>query len=78
MAFEHHMRQCSELQDLLTYCVQAGDGDKVAYYQRLIATTNGRYDFSRASLNDALEKAGQGDVQPMTLSRWLTNVWQSL
>ncbi|KAK8920809.1 hypothetical protein VCV18_008114 [Metarhizium anisopliae] len=78
VAFDHHMRQSSELQSYLAYFVQAGDGDKVAYYQRLIATTNGRYDFSRASLNDALEKSGQGDVQPMTLLRWLTNVWQSL
>jgi hypothetical protein len=78
VAFDHHVRQSSELQSLLSYFVQAGDGDKVAYYQRLIATTNGRYDFSQASLNDALEKNGQGDVQPMTLLRWLTNVWQSL
>ncbi|GAB0142907.1 hypothetical protein EsHS_00003444 [Epichloe bromicola] len=78
VAFEHHVRQPADLQAFLTYFAQAGDGDKVAYYQRLVATMNGRYDFRKASLNEALEKSGQGDVQPMTLSRWLTNVWQSL
>lgn len=72
------MRQPADLQAFLNYYAQAGDGDKVAYYHRLVATMNGRYDFSKASLNEALEKSGQGDVQPMTLYRWLTHVWQAL
>ncbi|QUC16129.1 uncharacterized protein UV8b_00370 [Ustilaginoidea virens] len=73
VAFHHHMRQHTELQAYLTYYAQAGDAGRVAYYQRLLATTNGRYDFTKASLNEALEKNGQGDFQPMSLSRWLTN-----
>ncbi|KAG5951685.1 hypothetical protein E4U53_002498 [Claviceps sorghi] len=77
-AFEHHVRQPAQLQALSNYYAQVGEDDKLAYYQQLVATTNGRYDFSKASLNDALEKSRHGDVQPMTLARWLTNIWQSL
>ncbi|KAG5919451.1 hypothetical protein E4U42_006520 [Claviceps africana] len=76
--FEHHVRQPAELQALCNYCSRVGEDDRRAYYQQLIATTNGRYDFSKASLNEALEKSRHGDVHPMTLARWLANVCQYL
>lgn len=51
---------------------------RVAYYQRLLATANGRYDFGRATLNEAIERSDLVDVQPLRLSQWLMNVWQSV
>ncbi|KAG5979580.1 hypothetical protein E4U55_005006 [Claviceps digitariae] len=78
VAFEHHVQKPADLQALLNFYAQAGEGDRLAYYQQLVATTNGRFDFNKASLNEALEKSGRRNVQPMTLVRWLTNVWQSL
>lgn len=78
VAFEHRVRQPYDLQALLNFSAQAGDAERHARYKQLVATTNGRYDFSKASLNEILEKSGLADVQPMNLTRWLTNVWQSL
>ncbi|KAK2593985.1 hypothetical protein QQS21_008295 [Conoideocrella luteorostrata] len=75
--FNHYPRAAADLQSYLSYYNQA-DHSKAAYYQRLIATTNGRYDFSKASLNEALEKNSQGGFQAMTLARWLTYIAQSL
>ncbi|KAG6005923.1 hypothetical protein E4U43_000524 [Claviceps pusilla] len=78
LAFEHRVRQPYDLQALLNFSAQAGDAERLARYKQLVATTNGRYGFSKASLNEILEKSGHADVQPMNLTRWLTNVWQSL
>ncbi|KAG6098205.1 hypothetical protein E4U30_008272 [Claviceps sp. LM220 group G6] len=74
---EHLVRDPADLQALLVYYAQIADGDKVAYYQRLVATMNGRYDFCRASLNEVLGKSGAGHVQPMTFAGWLGTVGQS-
>ncbi|KAG6005828.1 hypothetical protein E4U21_007600 [Claviceps maximensis] len=76
VAFEHYVHQPADLQTLLGVYAQRGEGDKLAHYQQLVATTNGRYDFSKASLNEALEKSGRSNVQPTTLAHWLINVWQ--
>ncbi|KAK2603567.1 hypothetical protein QQS21_004247 [Conoideocrella luteorostrata] len=76
--FNHYLRTAAELQSYLTYYDQSGDGKKAAYYQRLVATANGRYDFSVASLNGALEKQSPGGFQPMTFFRWLAYIGQSL
>ncbi|OAA33550.1 isoflavone reductase family protein [Moelleriella libera RCEF 2490] len=76
--FNHCPRQHDELENLKNFCIQTGDDNRAAFYQRLVATTEGRYDFSRASLNEALIRNRHLDFQPMTLSQWLTNMWQSL
>ncbi|ODA80272.1 hypothetical protein RJ55_03230 [Drechmeria coniospora] len=78
VVFHRHTRSTSELQAYLNYHVEAGDVDRVAYYQRLLATANGRYDFSRATLNEAIERSDLVEVQPLRLSQWLINMWQSM
>ncbi|KAG6297276.1 hypothetical protein E4U46_008127 [Claviceps purpurea] len=75
---EHLVRDPADLQALLVYYAQIADGEKVAYYQRLVATMNGCYDFCRPSLNEVLGKSGAGHVQPMTFAGWLGTVGQSL
>lgn len=63
--------------DTESYYAQLGDYDKVAYYQRLLATANGRYDFSQATLNEAVNRSNSVNVQPVTFGAWLTSVWQT-
>ncbi|KAK5987175.1 hypothetical protein PT974_11295 [Cladobotryum mycophilum] len=75
-AVTKHVQQHAELQAYLTYYAQLGDFDKVAYYQRLLATANGRYDFSQATLNETVNRSSHVDVQPVTFSIWLANIWQ--
>ncbi|KJZ79615.1 hypothetical protein HIM_01084 [Hirsutella minnesotensis 3608] len=78
VAFQSQTRSFADLQTCLGYCAQTGDADRAAYYQRLMATANGRYDFSRASLNEAIDRSDIVDMQPLSLSQWLVTVWQSV
>jgi hypothetical protein len=75
--FTRHVQQPAELETWLTYYVQLGDYGKVAYYQRLLATANGRYDFSQATLNEAVNRSNSVNIQPVTFGAWLTSVWQT-
>jgi hypothetical protein len=75
--FTRHVQQHAELETYLTYSAQLCDYDKVAYYQRLLATANGRYDFSQASLNEAVNRSSSVNVQPLTFSAWLASIWQA-
>lgn len=73
--FTQHVQQHAELETYLNYYAQLCDYDKVAYYQRLLATANGRYDFSQATLNEAVNRSNSVDVQPVTFSAWLASIW---
>ena len=77
MVFTHRLLQPSQIESFLAVLSQSGDSPKVAYFQRLLATAAGRYDFERASLNEALEKIGHSDIQPMTLLGWFTYISQT-
>ncbi|OTA00772.1 hypothetical protein A9Z42_0010590 [Trichoderma parareesei] len=73
--FTRHVHQYAELEAYLSYSAQLCDFDKVAYYQRLLATANGRYDFSQATLNEIVNRSNSVHVQPVTFSAWLASIW---
>lgn len=73
--FTRHVHQYAELEAYLSYSAQLCDYDKVAYYQRLLATANGRYDFSQATLNEIVNRSNSVHVQPVTFSAWLASIW---
>lgn len=54
-----------------------GDYPRAAYYQRMLSTADGRYDFSEATLNDVVANSPVVDVQPLTLAQWLASVCQA-
>lgn len=64
-----------ELQQHLAYNMQMGEYQRAAYLQRLVETANGRYEFSRTTLNDAVDKSSRVHVQPLTFAQWLATVW---
>ncbi|PNY25798.1 Uncharacterized protein TCAP_04278 [Tolypocladium capitatum] len=78
VVFDRQTRSFADLQAYLHHYAQIGDISRVAYYQRLLATANGRYDFSRATLNEAMERSDLVDMPPLKLSQWLMNMWQSM
>lgn len=53
---------------------QIGDYSRAAYYQRMLATADGRYDFAEASLNEIVANSNMIDVQPLTFAQWLRSV----
>lgn len=58
------------------YCQENADWPRWHYFQRLIATADGRYHFSQANLNDAINAAGGGlEVRPLNFRQWLDQVW---
>ncbi|CAM1501118.1 Fc.00g102800.m01.CDS01 [Cosmosporella sp. VM-42] len=69
--FEHQRYQTEEIPAFISYYAQLGVSDSAAYYQRLLATANGRYDFSGHNLNDAIADI----VKPVSFSEWLTSVY---
>ncbi len=53
----------------LTYYAQAEDWGRWYYFQRLVATANGRYHFRQANLNEAV------NLRPVRFREWLAQVW---
>ncbi|KAJ6789650.1 hypothetical protein PWT90_10301 [Aphanocladium album] len=64
-----------ELQTHIAYNTEMGQYARVAYLQRILETANGRYEFSRTTLNDAVDKSSRVSVQAMTFAQWLATVW---
>ena len=77
MTFQTQVRRLSELRPLIDECVRVGDTQSAAYYHRVLATANGRYDFQYATLNDALERGGHVEFRPVTFEQWLHGVYQT-
>jgi hypothetical protein len=50
---------------------EQGNFARVAFYQQLQATVEGRYDFGQTSLNDMVDASPSVDVQPMRFRDWL-------
>ncbi|PHH67745.1 hypothetical protein CDD80_561 [Ophiocordyceps camponoti-rufipedis] len=75
--FSRQTRSVAELQAYAAHYSRAGDSSRAAYYHRLLATANGRYDFSHATLNDAIARSDLGEVQPLTLAQWLYSMLPS-
>lgn len=57
------------------YCRENADLTRWQYFQRLIATANGRYHFGQTNLNDAINAAGGLEVRPLNFRQWLDLVW---
>ena len=71
-------RTVSQMRSLAEYYRESGDMPQWQYYQRLIATANGRYHFRQANLNDAISNSDAVEVpQPMTFLAWLQQFWES-
>jgi hypothetical protein len=65
-AFSLSQWQATDIAGLVSGFYQQGDNVKVAFYQQLQATVDGRYDFGHASLN------GLVNVQPRSFRQWLS------
>ncbi|KAM3564244.1 hypothetical protein MY1884_000866 [Beauveria asiatica] len=70
--FQSHILSYQELVTHIAYNTEVGNYNRVAYLQRSLETANGRYDFSRASLNDAVDRSRRIRVHPVNFSQWLT------
>ena len=58
------------------YCQENADWARWHYYQRLIATADGRYHFRQANLNGVVDGVNGGvEVRPLAFRRWLEQVW---
>ncbi|KAJ4194502.1 hypothetical protein NW767_010006 [Fusarium falciforme] len=70
-AFQLSQWQLADLPQLVTVSYEQGNFGRVAFYQQLQATVEGRYDFGQTSLNDMVDASPSVDVQPMTFRDWL-------
>ena len=59
------------------FCQQNEEWARWHYFQRLIATANGRYNYRQANLNELLNQANLMDHWPMRFREWLISVWGS-
>lgn len=64
------------IQAHLDYAVDTGDINRWWYFQRLRATADGRYIFTRANLNELLGRAGGVTIAPMRFVDWLRQVYE--
>lgn len=74
VAFNHQIYPIHDLPAYYDYYMHAGELDQAAYYQQLLATAHGRFDFRRATLNDAIATSSQAEFTPMTFRQWLTRI----
>lgn len=59
----------------LDYSFNTGNWQRWSYFQRLLATANGRYTFGRANLNEVIDASVGVDVIPERFVDWLRRVW---
>jgi hypothetical protein len=59
------------------YCQQNEEWPRWHYFQRLLATADGRYNFRQANLNEILDQANLMDPPPMRFREWVEAVWGS-
>lgn len=59
------------------YYQQTEDWGRWHYFQRLIATADGRYSFRQPNLNEVLVQAGLISAPPLTFKQWVEGVWGS-
>lgn len=59
------------------YCQQNEEWARWHYFQRLLATANGRYNFRQANLNEMVAQANLMDPGPMRFREWVETVWGS-
>ena len=76
VAFTHDTRQHADLDLYHKHYLRTQQYDRAVYYQRLIATADGRYDFSHAKLNDIVAHSPAVHVRPLTFSQWLASVFE--
>lgn len=70
-AFQLSQWQITDLPQLITMAYEQAPYGRVAFYQQLQATVEGRYDFGQTSLNDMVNASSSVDVQPMKFRDWL-------
>ncbi|KAM5352400.1 hypothetical protein ACJ41O_005123 [Fusarium nematophilum] len=71
--FQLSQWQAGDVPNLISAYYEQGDYDRVAFYQRLQATTEGRYDFGQPSLNDLVNASPYVDVRPRSFRQWLAD-----
>ncbi|OAQ99041.1 hypothetical protein LLEC1_04593 [Akanthomyces lecanii] len=71
ITFESHILSYQDLLTHIAYNTEMGQYARVAYLQRNLQTANGRYDFSRTNLNDAVDRSSRVSVRPMSFAQWL-------
>lgn len=59
----------------LDYSFNTGNWQRWYYFQRLLATANGRYTFGRANLNEVIDASEGVDIIPERFVDWLGRVW---
>ncbi|KAJ9156139.1 NAD(P)-binding protein [Pleurostoma richardsiae] len=75
VGFDLVVHQFRDLEAQLEYQQQMGDWNRWYYFQRLIATANGRYNFRQANLNEAVNNSEHVDVRPLGFREWLEQAW---
>ena len=74
VALSHQTLHYNDLTTCHDHYTRIGDYARAAYYQRMLATADGRYDFAEATLNEAVSSSNIVNVQPLTFAQWLANV----
>ncbi|KAF4955123.1 hypothetical protein FSARC_11924 [Fusarium sarcochroum] len=70
--FQLSQWQASDPPRLINGYYQQEDYARVAFYQQLQTTVEGRYDFGQTSLNDLINESPYVDVQPRSFRQWLS------
>ncbi|OAA60750.1 isoflavone reductase family protein [Cordyceps fumosorosea ARSEF 2679] len=74
MQFQSVTLSYEELIAHISYNTDMGQYARVSYLHRILETANGRYDFSRTTLNDAISSNRHVRFNPMSFSQWLATV----
>lgn len=71
--FESRVVPYEQLSTYINFHSSNRDWEKVAYYQRLQATADGRYEFSKSTLIEAIGKSDAVNVRPLKFAEWLAS-----
>ncbi|KUI58435.1 hypothetical protein VP1G_05698 [Cytospora mali] len=77
MPFDLTIYEHQDIQYHLNYLIPPDSWHRWYYFQRLLATANGRYTFGRANLNEVIDESEGVDVNPERFLDWLRRVWDT-
>ncbi|KUI74392.1 hypothetical protein VM1G_10006 [Cytospora mali] len=75
--FDLTIYEHQDIQYHLNYLIPPDSWQRWYYFQRLLATANGRYTFGRANLNEVIDESEGVDVNPERFLDWLRRVWDT-
>lgn len=75
VSFDQIVHEYGSITSHLEFSAYTGNWQRWNYFQQLLATANGRYDFGQANLNEMVDAKDGVELVPERFVDWLRRIW---